>query len=181
MSSFDMELGYHDAILRKTLVQLREAEDSKKGVVAACLFTPYVGKAYAFSDIREDDRNNHAERNALDHHLALFGQPTSHSVMITSLSPCKKDDPKRYGVSCTDMLLGNDPMHPDIVIPNVHVGYIDPWQPTLEEYLSWGFKLTVTRDHDIAEACRRLFDYFLPENYRKVPIPDFVNEALRDF
>jgi pyrimidine deaminase RibD-like protein len=170
----------YDYHLRNALLRLRDMEDSQKSVVTACLFTPPDKSVYSISSLHESGTWNHAERNALTSYIRTHGLPVQDSVMITSLSPCKKDSPHRYGVSCTDMLLGNDPEHKGIAIQRLHVGFIDPWQPTLEDYLSLGFEITVSQDEKIHEACRRLFNYFLPENYNKAEKGRFVADALND-
>jgi pyrimidine deaminase RibD-like protein len=176
--AMESKIEIYDFYLRNALLRLRELEESKRSIVTACILTPPHMTVYSISTLAENGTWTHAERNALNNYLDAFGLPTRGSVMITSLSPCKKDDPTRYGVSCTDMLLGNDPEHSGLVIPKLHVGFIDPWQPTLEEYLALGFEITVAQDAKIHDACRRLFDFFLPENYGKVNKGRFVADAL---
>ncbi len=69
-------------------------------------------------------------------------------------------------------------MQPGLRISRVHAGFLDPIQPGAEGYLALGFDLTLPADARLAGACGRLHTYFKPENYHKVPIPEFVSKAL---
>lgn len=132
------DINFLDYHLREAMIFLRESDNMHKGVVAAC-FTDGGKSVYATSEKYDDGRSIHAERNVIRTFLAKYGKLPDKAALVTSLLPCTCNSQFREGGSCTEILLGNDPEFPNIVISHTHAGIIDETQNSRD-----GFKFTLT-------------------------------------
>lgn len=164
-------MSTYDSVLRDLLRLVRAEQD---GVVGAAIVDG-TKEVLAVSSETDEGKFRHAERNAVDAFKREYGEIPPSAVVVTTLSPCKHDDPNRVGVSCTDLLLSCG-------ISRVHTGYIDPWQVPIETYADEGLVVTTTDDTVCESTCEALFDYFprVIEDGEQVDIPTFIERTVPD-
>ena len=132
------------------MIVLGQQKDAEKyGLVAAALVDPKNVLTARVSS-KQHDQWQHAERNAIDAYLESHDRIPPNSIIITTLSPCNRPMPDRYGESCEDLL-------EHYGIDRVYAGYRDPTQDD-----SRAFDIEYTHNQSLTALCRRFASEFLP-------------------
>ena len=127
--------------LCEMVLEGQEQDPDYYGMVGACVIAPDGQRFYSTSE-SEDGKWKHAERAALED----CGDVTTDCVLVTTLSPCNRAMPDRYGKSCSDLL-------DSYGITKVYSGYRDPSQDSDDSI--------VTENKKIRTLCKKLADTFL--------------------
>ena len=139
-----LELCHH-------VIQGKQNDPMKYGMVAACVLDPKNRKVFGVNEAAEDDTRRHAERVAMDRYEENYGEIPEGSIIITTLSPCnEKDMDERYGESCTDLVNNSN-------CRKVYCGYIDPSQH--EDHAE--YTLEETENSRVRNLCKTFADTFL--------------------
>lgn len=122
------------------------------GIVAAALID---GEKQIFAtSYRSGDNWYHAERNAFDSFKQKFGQPSSNSIIISTLSPCIHSLKYRKEPSCCDLIS-------ELGIKSIHFGVLDTHHASsLDTYRQLGFNATLTQDSKLNRLCIKLMNLF---------------------
>jgi pyrimidine deaminase RibD-like protein len=138
------------------VIQGKQNDPMKYGMVAACVLDPKNRKVFGVNEAAKDGTRRHAERVAIDRYVKHYGDIPEGSIIITTLSPCNEDDTEmadeRYGESCTDLVNNSN-------VRKVYCGYIDPSQH--EEHAE--YTLEETDNNDIKTLCKKFADTFLKD------------------
>lgn len=96
----------------------------------------------------------HAERNACNKFIEIFGKPSSAAIFIVSLSPCIKDLKYRTDSSCVDLIRS-------MGIKRVHFGVLDTLHgSSLTSYSKVGLIPSITENTEIKMMCSNLMGLF---------------------
>lgn len=148
-----MSIKYFDNLLAQTLRHLyTHWYEENVGIVSCCLAD---GSNKAFATSTRDGKNwKHAERNAYEKFQTLYGQPSSNSIFVVTLSPCLKNLKYREQSSCSELMK-------KIGIARTHFGVLDTMHVScLEDYKNYGLQASVTKDASLASMCKNLMAIF---------------------
>lgn len=167
-----------DGLLYLTLENLKSTPKEIRSVVIVGIYEPSTGRFFAAPSVMVDNSIkygiwNHAEYEAIS--IAReAGVDLSQCVATASLSPCFVESGSRAHQSCTQLYL-------DAGIKRIHVGRLDERQASLEQYAELGLEVTVTKNETLLSVCKKLDDYFNPENLQSgIAKADFIEQALGD-
>lgn len=148
-----MTIQYFDDLLKETLKYLYEHwYEENVGIVSCCL-ADKNNKAFATST-RDGKNWKHAERNAYEKYQTLYGQPTSDSVFVVTLSPCLKNLKYRGQSSCSELMK-------KIGVARTHFGVLDTMHASsLADYKNYGIDASVTKNASLASMCENLMAIF---------------------
>ena len=133
------------------VIQGKQNDPMKYGMVAACVLDPKNRKVFGINEAAKDGTRRHAERVAMDRYEQHYGPIPEGSIILSTLSPCNEEDmDERYGESCTDLVNNSN-------CRKVYCGYIDPSQN--EEHAE--YTLEETDNKDIQRMCKKFADTFL--------------------
>lgn len=143
------------------VIQGKQDDPIKYGMVAACVLDPKNRKVFGVNEAAEDGKRRHAERVAMDRYVKHYGDIPEGSIIITTLSPCNEDDTEmaagRYGESCTDLVNNSN-------VRKVYCGYLDPSQHEAHAE----YTLEDTSNNDIKMLCKKFADTFLDSDEEKL-------------
>ena len=133
------------------VIQGKQNDPMKYGMVAACVLDPKNRKVFGINEAAKDGTRRHAERVAMDRYEQHYGPIPEGSIILSTLSPCNEEDmDERYGESCTDLVNNSN-------CRKVYCGYMDPSQN--EEHAE--YTLEETANKDIQRMCKKFADTFL--------------------
>lgn len=159
-------LNEKDKFLYNVLWYLKNVPENEKSVVGAGIYNTKTGDFVISSSRKVEGTSaygkwNHAEIEAIEEAKKEGFNPDD-CVLVSTLSPCVKDSDACAHVNCTDYILASG-------YKNIHVGWVDMRQATLEEYSALGLNVSVTEDPKLENICRKLDGYFnLPREQRSV-------------
>ncbi|WP_323123189.1 cytidine/deoxycytidylate deaminase family protein [Burkholderia alba] len=138
--------------------------DDRVGLVAAALIDDSKS-SYATSMLNSNGTWKHAERNALEQFEVTHGKPTTHAVMLSTLSPCiraagsgttygdQKNAARRQDESCSALIKRHG-------ITTIGFGILDHEEANENSYSNIGFKLINIRARTVIAVCKALNDMF---------------------
>lgn len=181
-----MEIAKLDQHLENALCVLRDSTKPNKGVVSAGLVNDRVATYH--ESVYDGSRWVHAERAAIYTEIKVERRNVREgAAMVTTLSPCAMElDDRRFGATCTDLLLGRTGLI--IPITNLHIGAFDTWQtvngePADIEFYERYFNVTTPERQELTVACEALFQYLVDgiEMVDRPPLQEFLDTTLHDF
>ena len=150
-------VGINDVRLKMVIDFLREKwKDPKTGLVASGIFDPPHPPLFATSQLIQEGKWIHAERNALQQFFKIHNHPGPHAEIVVTLSPCVKEiSESRMGRPCVDLLSRYK-------IGHVYAGIMDssPKNSNLEEYKNFGLEISLSEDNYCKQVCKNLLEIF---------------------
>lgn len=147
------EIQQLDLYLQQTINYLiSNWYQEETGIVASALKD---GNKIVFSTSSRNGNNwSHAERNAYNKFVRLYGQPSRDAVFITTFSPCIEKLKYRAEPSCAELIKS-------LGIKRIHFGVLDTLHAaTLDAYTGMGFVATIAENTELAAICKNLMSLF---------------------
>jgi pyrimidine deaminase RibD-like protein len=131
-------------LLCESVIEGQRRDPELYGVCASGVLDPDNNFVTALN-YRENNKDMHSERAAIDAYHRRFGKISSGSIILTTCSPCSEPMPDRVGSSCEDLISSTD-------VHKVYAGYRDPSQTTWATDKT--YHLEITRNKKIQELCK---------------------------
>lgn len=142
-----------DNYLLQALNYLRERWYQEHIGIVVCALIDGDKTVYATSS-RNGKNWVHAERNAYNKFIKLFGQPSTNAAFIISLSPCIKHLKYRDEPSCSELIKNSG-------VSKIHFGVLDTLHASsLAEYSNAGLSPSLSKNSKIKMMCENLMSLF---------------------
>ncbi|KKR51721.1 MAG: hypothetical protein UT89_C0010G0001 [Parcubacteria group bacterium GW2011_GWE1_40_20] len=140
--------------LRKALAFLKSEWLKPEIGFVACLLEDSGSYVITTNIVNSKGMILHAENRAVSQFESQYGQLSSSSKAVVTLSPCVEDSPRRIGQSCSSILLNHG-------VKNIHFGLMHEKQGSMETYMQMGFSPSLSTDPNIIKPCKRLLDFYI--------------------